>query len=137
VLMGNSSHVTVRGVRTVDLKSTLGNIVRLKNVHDVPFINKIPITGSLLCQDGYKIVFESNKFFVSKFGTFVGKGYECRGLFCLSMSDICNKIVNHICTHIESNVWHSRLCNVNFDCMMRLAKLNLIVSFTTFKGSKC
>jgi hypothetical protein len=61
--MGNSSHVTVRGVRTVDLKSTLGNIVRLKNVHDVPFINKIPITGSLLCQDGYKIVFESNKFY--------------------------------------------------------------------------
>jgi hypothetical protein len=41
----------------------LGNIVRLKNVHDVPFINKIPITGSLLCQDGYKIVFESNKFY--------------------------------------------------------------------------
>ena len=37
----------------------------------------------------------------------------------------------------ESNVWHSCLCHVNFGCMSRLAKLNLIPSFTTVKGSKC
>ena len=34
-------------------------------------------------------------------------------------------------------MWHSRLCHVNFGCMSRLAKLNLIPSFTTVKGSKC
>jgi hypothetical protein len=66
VLMGNNSHATVRGVGTVDLKFTSGKIVRLKNVHHVPSINKNLVSGSLLCRDGYKIVFESNKFVVSQ-----------------------------------------------------------------------
>ena len=92
VLMGNGSHASVRGVGTVDLKFTLGKIVRLKNVHHVPSINKNLVSGSLLCRDGYKIAFESNKFVVSKFGTFVGKGYECRGLFRLSLSDVRKKL---------------------------------------------
>ena len=104
VLMGNGSHASVRGVGTVDLKFTSGKIVRLKNVHHVPSINKNLVSGSLLCRDGYRIVFESNKFVVSKFGTFIGKGYECGGLFRLSLSDICNKVVNHVCTTTESNV---------------------------------
>jgi hypothetical protein len=111
--------------------------VRLKNVHHVPSINKNLVSGSLLCQDGYKIVFESNKFLVSKFGNFVNKGYECGGLFRLSLSDVCNKVVNHVCNNSLSNVWHSRLCHVNFGCMTRLAKMNLIPKFTIVKGSKC
>ena len=106
VLIGNGSHACIRGVGTVDLKFTSGKIVRLKNVHHVPSINKNLVSGSLLCQDGYKIVFESNKFVVSKFGTFVGKGYECGGLFRLSLLDVCNKVVNHVCSNSESNVWH-------------------------------
>ena len=124
MLMGNGSHACVHGVGTVDLKFTSGKIVRLKNVHHVPSINKNLVSGSLLCRDGYKIVFESNKFVVSKFGTFVGKGYECGGLFRLSLSDVCNKVVNHVCSNSESNVWHSRLCHINFDCMTRLAKMS-------------
>ena len=50
-------------------------------MHHVPSINKNLVSGSLLCRDGYKLVFESNKVVVSKYGTFVGKGYECEGLF--------------------------------------------------------
>src|SRR5436190_1491859 len=53
------------------------------------------------------------------------------------MPDICNKVVNHVCTNSESNVWHSRLCHINFGCMTRLAKMNLIPNFTTVEGSKC
>src|SRR3954467_11397913 len=137
VLMGNSSHASVHGVGTVDLKFTSGKTVRLKNVHHVPSINKNLVSGSLLCRDGYKIVFESNKFVISKYGTFVGKGYECGGLFRLSLSEICNKVVNHIYTNFESNVWHSRLCHINFGCMTRLANMNLISKISTVKGSKC
>jgi len=81
VLMGNGSSASVRGVGTVDLKFTSGKIVRLKNVHYVPSVNKNLVSGSLLCRDGYKLVFESNKFVISKYGTFVGKGYESGGLF--------------------------------------------------------
>ena len=87
VLMGNGSHATVHGVGTVDLKFTSGKIVQLKNVHHVPSINKNLVSGSLLCRDGFRLVFESNKFVVSKCGQFVGKGYVCGGLFRLSLSD--------------------------------------------------
>jgi hypothetical protein len=27
-------------------------------------------------------------------GTFIGKGYDCGGLFRLSLLDVCNKVVN-------------------------------------------
>jgi hypothetical protein len=107
VLMGNGSHATVRVVGMVDLKFTSGKTVRLKNVNHVPSINKNLVSRSLLCRNGYKIVFESNKFVISKFGNFVGKGYECGGLFRLSLSDVCNKVVDHVCNNSLSNVWHS------------------------------
>jgi hypothetical protein len=76
-------------------------------------------------------------FFLSKCGTFVGKCYEYGGLFHLALLDVCNKVVNHIYANIETNVWHSRLCHVNFSCMTHIAKMNLIPSFTNVKGSKC
>ena len=117
MLMGNGSSASVHGVGTVDLKFTSEKIVRLKNVHYVPSVNKNLVSGSLLCRDGYKLVFESNKFVISKYGTFVGKGYESGGLFRLSLSDVCNKVGNHVYNNSESNVWHSCLCHVNFGCM--------------------
>ena len=136
MLMGNDAHASVYGVDTVDLKFTLWKTVHLKNVHHVPSFNKNLVSGSLLCRDGYKIVFESNKFVLSKFGSFIDKGYKCGGLFRLSLSDICNNVVNHVSNNVESNVWHSRLCRINFGCMTWLAKMNLIPNFTTIKGTK-
>jgi hypothetical protein len=56
-------------------------------VQHVPGINRKLISGSLLCHDGFKLVFESNKFIVSKFGLFIGKGYDTGGLFLLSVVD--------------------------------------------------
>ena len=79
--MGNGARSAVDGVGTVDLNLTSGKTMQLKNVHHVPSIRKNLISGSLLHRDGYKLVFESNKCILSKYGTFVGKGYESRGLF--------------------------------------------------------
>ena len=73
LLMGNRSHACVLGVGTVNLKFTSGKTVQWKNVQHVPTIKKNIVSGSLLCRDGYKLVFESNKCVLSKFGTFVGK----------------------------------------------------------------
>ena len=129
LLMGNGSHVRVLGVGMVNLKFTPGKTVRLKNMQHVPTIKKNLVSGSLQCRDGYKLVFESNKCILSKFGTFIRKGYNSGGLFRLSLSDDCNKVVNNVINVDESNIWHSRLCHVNFSCigcMMRLANLNLI-----------
>jgi hypothetical protein len=73
LLMGNKSHARVLGVGTVILKFTLKTIVLLKNVQHVSSIKKNLVSGSLLCRDGYKLVFESNKCILSKYGTFVRK----------------------------------------------------------------
>nr|ABA95374.1 retrotransposon protein, putative, Ty1-copia subclass [Oryza sativa Japonica Group] len=138
LLIGNGSLAAVHGVGTVDLKFTSGKTVQLKNVQHVPSIKKNLVSGSLLCREGFRLVFESNKCVVSKYGTFVGKGYDSGGLFRFSLNDMCNNhnAVNHISENDESNVWHSRLCHVNFGCMTRLANMSLISKFTLVKGSK-
>jgi hypothetical protein len=104
-------------------------------VQHVPTIKKNLVSGSLLCRDVFKLVFESNKCIISKFGTFVGKGYDSGGLFHFPLLFDYN-IVNHVMND-ESNVWRSRLCHVNFGCMMCLASLSLIPKFTSVKNSKC
>ena len=82
-------------------------------------------------------MFESNKFILLKYGTFVSKGYENGGLFCLSLIDVCFNSVNPMSHDNDTNVWHSRLCHINFGCMTRLAGLNLIPKFDLVKCSKC
>ena len=114
VLMGNGSSASVRGVGTVDLKFTSGKIVRLKNVHYVPSVNKNLVSGSLLCRDGYKLVFESNKFVISKYGTFVGKGYESGGLFHLPYQTFAIKLLIIFATIVN------QMCGIHVFVMLTL-----------------
>jgi hypothetical protein len=55
-------------VGSVDLKFTLKKIVRFKNVQHAPSIEKNLVSGSLLCQDGFKLVFDLNKVVISRYG---------------------------------------------------------------------
>jgi hypothetical protein len=137
LLMGNGSRAHVLGVGTVNLKFTSGKTVLLKNMQHMPSIKKNLVSGSMMCRDGYKIVLESNKYVVSRHGTFVDKCYDCGGLFCLSLLYVCNKVVNTVNISNESDLWHSCLCHVNFGCLVRLANMNLILKFNVVKGSKC
>jgi hypothetical protein len=105
LLMENGSHAHVLGVDTVILKFTSRKTVLLKNVQHVPSIKKNLVSSSQCCRDGYKMVFKSNKCVLSNYGTFVGKGYDYRGLFYLSLhDDVCNKIVNNAIIPDESNI---------------------------------
>ena len=83
LLMGNGSHTCVLGAGMVALKFTLRKTLLLKNVQHVPSIKKNLVSASQMCRDGFKIVLESNKCVVSRHGTFVGKYYNCGGLFRL------------------------------------------------------
>jgi hypothetical protein len=87
VMMGNGSHASVYCVGMIGLMLTLEKIMQLKNVQQVPSINKSLVSGSLLCRCGFKIVLELNKFIMSKCGQFIGKCYMCGCLFHLSVSD--------------------------------------------------
>jgi hypothetical protein len=81
VLIGNESHAPVRGVGTIHLKLTSGKIVQLKNAQYVPSINKNLVSDSLLCRDGFKVVLESNKFVMSKYGQIIGKAMCAEACF--------------------------------------------------------
>ena len=73
--MGNSATSKIKGQRKVVLKMTYGKELTLTNVLYVPKIRKNLVFGSLLNNHGFKLVFESNKFVLSKSGMYVGKGY--------------------------------------------------------------
>ena len=133
LLMGNRSRAHVLGVGTVILKFTSGKTVPLKSMQHVPSIKKNLVSTSMLCRDGYKVVLESNKCVVLKHGTFVGKGYDCGVLFCLSLHDEYNKMVNSVNISNESDLWHSCFCHASFGCLMWLANLNLIPKFNLVK----
>jgi hypothetical protein len=84
--MGNDSHARVLSVGTVILKFTSGKTVLLKNVQHVPSIKKNLVSGSLLCRDGYKLVFESNKCILSKYGHLLEKAMTveaCSTYLCM------------------------------------------------------
>ena len=108
--MGNGPAASILGVGIVELKLTSGKTVLLKNVQHSPTIMRNLISVSLLCQDCYKLLFESNKVVMSKFGNFVSKGYLSGGLFRLNTSDysynlnVASMINKNIC---EADVWHS------------------------------
>ena len=63
------------------LKMTMGKFLTLKDVLHVPEIQKNLVSGSLLSKNGFKLVFESDKFSLFKSGMYVGKGYLSKYLF--------------------------------------------------------
>ncbi|XP_048444674.1 uncharacterized protein LOC125479439 [Pyrus x bretschneideri] len=86
--MGNATASAVAGKGKVTLKLTSGKELSLTNVLHVPDIRKKLISGSLLSNKGFKIVFESDKFVITKGGMYVGKGYLVEGLFKMNVLSV-------------------------------------------------
>ena len=80
--MGNSSTATIKGKGSVELQFTSGKVLTLNDVYYVPEVRKNLVSGSLLNKFGFKLVFEADKFILSKGGIFVGKGICMRA--CLN-----------------------------------------------------
>jgi hypothetical protein len=74
------------------------------------------ISGSLLCWDGYRHVFEFNKCILCKYGTFIGKGHDIKDSFHLSLMDACFKFMDYVRHDNETNFWHSCLHLLNKVC---------------------
>ena len=70
--MGNATTFPVVGKGKVLLKWTSGKILTLTDVCHVPEIRKNLVFGTLLNKNGFKLVFESNKFTLTKGGMYVG-----------------------------------------------------------------
>ncbi|CAN1156705.1 Retrovirus-related Pol polyprotein from transposon TNT 1-94, partial [Linum perenne] len=91
LFMGNYSTVKVKGSGKIVMKMTFGKVVTLNDVLYVPEIRKNLVSGSLLNKHEFDMVFESDKFTLSKNNVFVGKGYVVNGLFNLKVLTISNK----------------------------------------------
>ena len=131
--MGNSSTSKVEGVRNIALKMTSGKTVTLINVLHVPDVRKNLVSGSLLSKNGFKLVFVSDKFVLSKNEMCVGKGYLSDGLFELNVmtvvtKDDLNKVTSYYVLE-SSNIWHARLGHVNYKSIKKLMNMGLLPKF--------
>lgn len=66
--MGNTLSSRFKGKGKIVLKMTPRKTFTLMDVFHVPNIQKNHVSGSLLNKKGFKLVFESDKFVVSKSG---------------------------------------------------------------------
>ena len=74
LFMSNSSSSKVEGQGKVVLKMTSGKELTLNDVLHVPEIRKNLVSGSMLSKKGFKLVFVSDNFILTKKGMYVGRG---------------------------------------------------------------
>ncbi|GJX20374.1 DNA polymerase zeta catalytic subunit-like protein [Tanacetum coccineum] len=134
MFMGNETATKIEGKGKVILKFTSGKDLVLSNVLHAPNITKNLIYGPILINKGFKLVFESDKFVITKGGVYVGKGYLDGGLFKLSVVTDDNVINNNNAGTSAASVymidpsflWHSRLGHVNFRSLQRMINLGML-----------
>nr|GEX55448.1 hypothetical protein [Tanacetum cinerariifolium] len=134
--MGNHSTAQVKGKGKIDLVFTSGNTLTLKNVLHVPDVRKNLVFGSLLNKFGFKLVFEFDKFILSKGGKFVGKGYHTGGMFKLNIKDVVNSSVNDVNMTEISDANDASAGHVYLKRMRNMANANLIPKLDS-KNDKC
>ncbi|KAF3685974.1 hypothetical protein FXO37_00081 [Capsicum annuum] len=133
VYMKNSSSTKVVGKGTVELKFTSGKIVTLMDVLHIPDIRKNLVSGTLLSKHGFKMVFEEDKFILSKNDMFVGKGYVANGMFKINIEN------ENISTYlVESlDLWHEHLGHMNFRSIQLMVNNGLIKDYGKNHTTKC
>ncbi|MFS7996227.1 putative RNA-directed DNA polymerase [Helianthus anomalus] len=141
--MGNVATKPIKGVGKVRLVFTSGKHLLLDNVLYVPGIRKNLLSGIVLNNCGYKQVIESDKFILSRHGTFVGFGYLCNGMFMLNINvpsaveSVCVASTSSSNVENDSRLWHTRLGHVNYYRMKDMSKMSLIPAFDMQNCSKC
>lgn len=114
--MGHSSMSKVEGKGIMKLKFTSRKVVTLIDVLYVLEIRKNLVSGLVLSKKGLKLVFESDKFILTKAGMYVGKGYLEDGLFKLNVMvvDTNNKNNNVFAYIVDAfSLWHAGLGHIN------------------------
>ncbi|GKA69593.1 zinc finger, CCHC-type containing protein [Tanacetum coccineum] len=119
--MGDEHFAPVHGKGSVALEFSSGKIVTLFNVLYVPKLRKNLVSGSVLNKCGYKQVYESDKYILSKYDSVY-----------MSSSTVVN-----------SSLWHARLGHVHYKRMLEMSKDDLIPAIdenpkkcTTYRGGE-
>ncbi|GJW78374.1 zinc finger, CCHC-type containing protein [Tanacetum coccineum] len=127
--MGDEHFAPIHGKGSVALEFSSGKIVTLFNVLYVPKLRKNLVSGPVLNKCGYKQVYESDKYILSKCGVFVGFGYYNNGMFMLNLNkvpDDSDSVYMSSSTVVNSTLWHARLGHVHYKRMLEMSKDDLI-----------
>ncbi|GJS38073.1 zinc finger, CCHC-type containing protein [Tanacetum coccineum] len=128
--MGDEHFAPVHGTGSVALEFSSGKTVTLFNVFYVPKLRKNLVSGLVLNKYGYKQVYESDKYILSKSGVFVGFGYYNNGMFMLNLNKVPNDsdyvYMSSSSTVVNSSLWHARLGHVHYKRMLEMSKDDLI-----------
>lgn len=117
----------------VDLEFTYRKVMTFNEVYYVPEIRKNLVSGGLN-KFGFKSVFESDKFVLSKGGAFVGKGYLYEGMFKLNL---INKVAYSAYMLDSFSLWHIRLGHINTRRVHDMLVLNLVPKSANDMVDKC
>ncbi|GKB37637.1 zinc finger, CCHC-type containing protein, partial [Tanacetum coccineum] len=132
--MGDEHFAPIHGKGSVALEFSSGKIVTLFNVLYVPKLRKNLVSGPVLNKCGYKQVYESDKYILSKCGVFVGFGYYNNGMFMLNLNmlnlnkvpDDSDSVYMSSSTVVNSSLWHARLGHVYYKKIFEMSKDDLI-----------
>ena len=102
------------------------------------------MSGSLLSRKGFKLVFVSDNFILTKNGMYVGKGYMINGLFKMNVmivvppiKNINNKNTSSSYMLESSNAWYGIIGHVNYDTLRRLIDMECLPKFKIDLNHKC
>nr|GFC55482.1 zinc finger, CCHC-type [Tanacetum cinerariifolium] len=104
--MGDEHFISVYGKGSVALEFSSRKTITLFNVLYVAKLSKNLVSVPALNKCGYKQVYESDKYILSKCGIFIGFGYYNNGMFMLNLNKVlddsdsvymsCSTIVNSL-----------------------------------------
>ncbi|GKC67928.1 zinc finger, CCHC-type containing protein [Tanacetum coccineum] len=86
--MGDDHFAPVHGKGSMTLEFSSGKTITLFNVLYVPKLLENLVSGPILNKCGYKRVYESDKYILSKSGVFVGFRYYNNGIFMLNLNKV-------------------------------------------------
>ncbi|GJR72475.1 zinc finger, CCHC-type containing protein [Tanacetum coccineum] len=141
--MSDDHFAPVHEKGSVVLEFSSGKSITLFNVLYVPKLRKNLIYGPVLNKCGYKQVYESDKYILSKCGVFVGFGYYNNGMFMLNLNkvpyDSDSVYMSSSSIVVNSSLWHARLRHVYYKRMLEMSKDTLIpaIDENPYKCTTC
>ncbi|GKD03321.1 zinc finger, CCHC-type containing protein [Tanacetum coccineum] len=133
--MGNVATEPIKGIGLVLLTFTFRKTLCLDNVLYVPRFQKNLVFEIVLNKCGYKQVLQSDKYILSRHGSFVGSGYVCNSMIRLNLNyplfnaSACMITSSHSNSLSKSELWHARLGHVHYKRMRDMSKMSLIPTF--------
>nr|KAJ0204847.1 hypothetical protein LSAT_V11C500242580 [Lactuca sativa] len=143
VKTGNVAIEPIKGIGSILLTFTSGKCLCLNNVLYVPGIRKNLVFEIVLNNCGYKQVLESDKYILSRHGSFMGFGYVCNGMIRLNINypfidnSVCMASTSTSNNFNKYELWHARLGHIHYKRLKDMSKLSLIPAFDMKNNGKC